>query len=617
MGNNAALGTGTLVMAGGTTLQAAADNLTLTNLVTLSGAGTIDTEGRTLRLNGVVSGAGGSIVKVDDGTLNLFGANSFDGGVQLNQGTLGVGNNAALGTGTLAMAGGTTLQAAADNLTLGNAITVTGLGTVDTGSYTLTLDDTVSGTGALNKDGTGTLILKDNSNLTSWDVLAGTLDNRAALVASTAMAMSGANTTLLNAAGASVTVAGGAGTILGAAGSQGIDNAGIMNAAVALGGEDDSYILRASGSQTGTVAGEGGTADFLQIETGSGATRTIAAAAFTGFEHVQLNLDTGSTGTIALAAASDPAAEATLDTGGGAGTSVALNRGILNLETANSSLRAANVTVVNGAVLSGVGQVFNGPGGLTTNAGIFSPGNSSGAGAVPGSSALGRISLAGNYAQTPDGTFFVDFKPDSLAANRTSDVLVLSGNATLSGVVRASQWSGTVVNTEQQFVIMETAGGVIAANGLTLQLEGDLNYEGYSASLEVIGGNQLVLKFTASAPPPPPPPDEGSDLRPQPYLQVAMAGVLGAQSFSDALMGCRERDGTYAYIADSQCIWLDSGAGYLDRSASGNQVGADQTAWWLGGGAQLALSDTVSGGIGLRYEDVSQNVHDNAHSDGW
>ena len=96
-----------------------------------------------------------------------------------------------------------------------------------------------------------------------------------------------------------------------------------------------------------------------------------------------------------------------------------------------------------------------------------------------------------------------------------------------------------------------------------------------------------------------------------------MAGVLGAQGFSGALMGCREREGTYAYIADTQCIWLDTGAGYLDRSASGDQFGADQTSWWLGGGVQLALSETLHLGLGGRYENISQNIHDNASNDGW
>lgn len=120
---------------------------------------------------------------------------------------------------------------------------------------------------------------------------------------------------------------------------------------------------------------------------------------------------------------------------------------------------------------------------------------------VGGEDNILTTSLTGNFTQTKDattadGTFFVDFKPDSVAASRVSDVLVLSGSAALSGVVKARQWSSTVVNAAQQFVIMETSGGTITTSGLTLQLEGDLNYAGYAASLSVLGTNQLVLKFT-------------------------------------------------------------------------------------------------------------------------
>jgi autotransporter-associated beta strand protein len=591
------------------------------------------------------------LVKTGEGDLNLIGANSFDGGVFLQAGALGVGNNTALGTGALDMLDATTLRAVEDNLTLGTLISVDGTATIDMGSFTLTLDDantvpatTVSGPGTLNKDGVGTLVLMDDSSLAGWDLKAGAVDNRAKLVTSGTMIMSGTETTLLNAAGASVTVAGGGGAIQGAAGSQSIDNAGAIKGAVALGDDDDTYILRASGTQTGMVAGEGGTGDLLLIDAETGATRSIAEAAFTGFETVRLNQDAGSAGTIKLAAASNPASQATLDTGGGAGTSVTLTHGVLNLESANSSIRAANMTITKSAVLSGIGQVLNGAGGLTINGGTVSAGNSSPAGSVSGGGSIGlldmtvsdgkpppsdgvsgggsigRLNIAGSYLQEANGIFFVDFKPDGATANRASDVLVLTGDATLSGLVRASQWTGTVVNAEQEFVIMETSGGVITTSGLTLQLQGDLNYEGYTASLVVVDSNKLVLRFTAPDPPPPPPPrppDEDSELRPQAYLHAAMAGVWGAEAFSDALMGCREREGTYAFITGAECIWFDAGGGYLERTASGHQVGADQTSWWLGGGVQLDVSEALQAGLGVRYENVSQNVDDNASNDGW
>jgi autotransporter-associated beta strand protein len=74
----------------------------------------------TLTLGGVVSN--GSLTKDGDGQLNLLGANDFAGGFTLDAGTVGIGNNAALGTGTFTINGGT-IQALGDG-DISNAVAV-------------------------------------------------------------------------------------------------------------------------------------------------------------------------------------------------------------------------------------------------------------------------------------------------------------------------------------------------------------------------------------------------------------------------------------------------------------------------------------------------------------
>src|SRR5262245_105237 len=108
----------------------------------------------------------GSLVKEGEGTLTLSGNNSYTGGTLVNEGTLAVGSSTALGTGTLFLAEETTLQAAANWLTLTNAIQLLGDATVDTQSNTLTLAGSISGTGGLEKIGSGTLILTGVSTYT-------------------------------------------------------------------------------------------------------------------------------------------------------------------------------------------------------------------------------------------------------------------------------------------------------------------------------------------------------------------------------------------------------------------------------------------------------------------
>ncbi len=131
------------------------------------GAATLTTngDGFDTMFSGTISGSGG-LVKEGEGTLTLSGNNSYTGGTLLNEGTLAVGSNTALGTGTLFLAEETTLQAAANWLTLTNAIQLLGDATVDTQSNTMTLAGSISGTGGLDKIGSGTLLLTGASTYT-------------------------------------------------------------------------------------------------------------------------------------------------------------------------------------------------------------------------------------------------------------------------------------------------------------------------------------------------------------------------------------------------------------------------------------------------------------------
>jgi autotransporter-associated beta strand protein len=122
VGNNGALSDGTLSMADGTTLQSAAA-VSLNNAIGLTGTNTIDTNGNATTLSGVLSsGAAVTLNKNGAGTLTLSGANTYSGTTNLNAGTLAAGNNAALGTSTLSMADGTTLQSATANLSMSNNV---------------------------------------------------------------------------------------------------------------------------------------------------------------------------------------------------------------------------------------------------------------------------------------------------------------------------------------------------------------------------------------------------------------------------------------------------------------------------------------------------------------
>jgi autotransporter-associated beta strand protein len=103
---------------------------------------------------GVLSGTGGSLIKSGAGTLTLSGDNSYSGGTTLSVGTLAIGHNNALGTGTITLNGGTTIQSsAATARTLANAVVLGG-------------DFTVGGTGNLTFSNTGAVALGGNRTIT-------------------------------------------------------------------------------------------------------------------------------------------------------------------------------------------------------------------------------------------------------------------------------------------------------------------------------------------------------------------------------------------------------------------------------------------------------------------
>jgi len=102
------------------------------------------------------------LIKTGVNALTLSGASSFAGGVDVREGTLGVGHDSALGTGTVTLRAGTALTNTAD-LALKNAVTLAGNTAIGVASgTTLTISNAVDGSGgaSLMKTGGGTLVLE-------------------------------------------------------------------------------------------------------------------------------------------------------------------------------------------------------------------------------------------------------------------------------------------------------------------------------------------------------------------------------------------------------------------------------------------------------------------------
>ena len=139
---------GALISTGSSTVSlpvvlSANTTISSTSTGNLSLSGTLTNGGYTLTVNGtnnttisgVISGTG-SVTKSGTGILTLSGTNTYSGGSTVSAGTLAIGDNAGLGTGTLTISGGF-LDASGADRTIINPMSI-GADFTFIGSYNLT-----------------------------------------------------------------------------------------------------------------------------------------------------------------------------------------------------------------------------------------------------------------------------------------------------------------------------------------------------------------------------------------------------------------------------------------------------------------------------------------------
>ncbi|WP_038159950.1 autotransporter-associated beta strand repeat-containing protein [Verrucomicrobium sp. BvORR106] len=208
-------GTGNLLLTGDSVANSSTsalqflDGLTVT--VDKAGANQVwNTDGGDIVVNAVLAGSagsaigGGGLLKTGSGTLYLNKANTFDGYIVLAEGTLEVGNAAALGVGTsrLVFNGGTFRYATGITEDFSDQFDpFTGDATVDTNGGNITFATALTGNGGFTKKGAGTLTLGAAATYTgTTTVEAGVLKIASGAIASAL----GASTSVIVASGATL-----------------------------------------------------------------------------------------------------------------------------------------------------------------------------------------------------------------------------------------------------------------------------------------------------------------------------------------------------------------------------------------------------------------------------
>ena len=433
----------------------------------------------------LASDGNGTLTKSGNGTLAITGANAnFVGSVTLNAGRLSLGDSNALGTAGVTVDGANAILAYGNSVVLANAVVLnengtrleiadgnsaTQSGTITetggarrlekTGSGTLTLTSAASHTGGTTISG-GTLQVGDGGTAGS---LSGNIVNNATLAFNRSDAVAFAGT--LYGTGGLTQVGSGTLTLTGAATHTGgtTVSAGTLRLGASERLADGGAVTVANGA-TFDLAGFTETIGSLN----GGGTLSLGGGslAFAGAGSGGFSGDLTGTGNLALGGSGTQVFDGTV----AAGIATAITGGTVIV---NGSL--GDVTLSSGATLGGTGTL----GDITAN-GRVAPGNS-----------IGTLN-SGSVTFNPDSVLAVEIAPDGSA-----DLLNVTGAATVNGGnVEVTPQAGDY-SDGQQFLILQTTGGVTGAfDGVGLAPGQTLAF--FDLSL-LTQGNDVLLQLDRNA----------------------------------------------------------------------------------------------------------------------
>jgi autotransporter-associated beta strand protein len=442
----------------------------------------------TVMIGANLAGTSTGLTKEGASLLVLSGNNSYGGGTVVSGGTLRIGSDAALGNSTAAVTlSGGVLQASG-NFTMESSrpLMVSGNGALDTQSNTVTLNGTISGAGALQKTGTGSLVLS-SANTISGTVspVAGTLvlANQNALSSAT-LAMAGGAVSFSSSVGANAFTLGGMSAASTGAGYDiQLQNTAGQAIALTAGSNNASstYAAALSGNGSLTKAGSGaltlsGNNTYTGITTINSGTLAVSGS-LSATPAITIN-----GGTLFLNSGNAVASTTTITLANAAGTAfnVTANQTIGGLRGGSSSngttsISASQTLVVqesgtqsyNGTVTGDGGFRFNGSGALTL-------------GGVVSNSAGITIS-SGNLTLSAANTYTGGTTLAGGVLNINSATALSSGMLTITG--------GTLGNT---------SGADITLGSNTQQWNGDIGYSAPGRTLNLgtgavtLGANRTV-----------------------------------------------------------------------------------------------------------------------------
>jgi autotransporter-associated beta strand protein/surface protein len=477
---------GTLSIGAGGTIGAISNSSNVTNNATLT-----FNRANAYTYSGIISGTGAVTKAGSGGTTTLSGANTYSGITTISAGTLSISNDNNLGTapasptpGHLVLNGGTLTNTAAITLDANRGISLGASGgTINVIFNPITYSGIIAGTGALTKEGIGSLILNGvNTYSGATNINAGTLSlgGTAGERISNSSAVTVADSSFFNLGGFSETVGSLAGT-------------GTITSTVA-----GAVTLTHAGNSSTTFSGviQNGSGTVALTKAGTGTLTLTGANTYTGATTI-------SAGTLQLSTANERisnssalivASGATLDLNGftetvgslaGAGTVTSSAAGTPTLSAGGDNTSTTFSGIVQNGSATSIALTKQGTGALTL----------SGANTYSGVTTLSAGTLNINNASAiGTGTFIISA---GTIDNTSGEAITLStnnpqnwnGNFTFTGTHSLNLGTGAVALSANRTLATNantlTVGGVISGaftltkNGAgTLTLTGDNTYTG-------------------------------------------------------------------------------------------------------------------------------------------
>ncbi|MEO5712092.1 MAG: autotransporter-associated beta strand repeat-containing protein [Luteolibacter sp.] len=453
-------------------------------------------------LQGTAGIATGALTKSGTGSLTITNANSYSGGTTLNDGTLRIGNNSALGTGSIALNGGTISSDSTTARTLSNSLTI---------GANIVLGDATN-TGALTFSGSANLGAAVRQLTTASDVtMSGVISNGGLIKSGTGtLTLSGTNTytggTTLNAGTIAVNSAAGLGDSSSALTFAG--NSSLLFKAAFTAARNYSI----NTGVTATVNTNGFDITQTAIVSGAGAlTKTGAGTLTISGVNTYTGDTTISSGTLALSGGSAIVDGGAVTLANVSGTTLLLNTsetigalsgggasgGLVNLLANTLTVgNAANTTyagIINGTgalVKSGTGTLtlsgtntFSGT--TTVNAGTLKISADSGLGTAPVSPTAGKLVLGGGTLATT-----TTFTLDSNRGITTGGTIDVAAGTTLAYGGIAAGTGSLTKNGAGTLVLsgVNSYTGATEVNAGNLAVNGSLN----SASAVTVAGGAIL-----------------------------------------------------------------------------------------------------------------------------